>query len=118
MGGAEPLLHQWAGRRQDEVGQADGRDQQEKNVPRGLAGDLSFPTVGRRDRQEHQRQEQERQMKHGLIARLEVGRREMGVSVAAEQQRLEKKQTGRPYARAAAKPREDEFPDQRLNLEQ
>ena len=42
----------------------------------------------------------------------------MGVSVAAEQQRLEKKQTGRPYARAAAKPREDEFPDQRLNLEQ
>jgi hypothetical protein len=42
----------------------------------------------------------------------------MGVSVAAEEQRLEKEQTGRPYARAAAKPREDEFPDQRLNLEQ
>jgi hypothetical protein len=42
----------------------------------------------------------------------------MGISVPACQQELEKKHAGCPYRRSPAKPRQNEFADDKLNLEQ
>ena len=57
-------------------------------------------------------------MEHGLQAGLEQSRAEVGISVAAQQHQLEEKHAGGPDGRTSAKPRQDEFRDQRLDQEQ
>src|SRR5579862_6793978 len=53
-----------------------------------------------------------------LMPRLEKSGCQMRIRVPTEQQHLKDEHAGRPDCRTAAKPGENEFPDQGLNLEQ
>jgi len=57
-------------------------------------------------------------MQEELPARVQSAGQEVGVKVAAEQERLEEQQACRPHRRRAAEPRKDELADERLDQEE
>ena len=54
-------------------------------------------------------------MDDGLLLWREPRRQQMRVDVAPEEDGLKEQETRRPHAGPATKPRQDEFPDQRLD---
>src|SRR5690606_22194344 len=97
---------------------ANARSQQKQNARNGFRTRSRFPTGVRHNRQPCQGNEQQRKMQPRLMPGPKPGRDKMGIGVASEQQHLKKKQTGRPHPRTAAKPRQDVFSNQRLDLKQ
>ena len=57
-------------------------------------------------------------MQISLMPRLKTPGRDVRIRIPAKQKHLKDEHAGRPNRRAAAKPGQDKFPDQRLNLEQ
>ena len=71
----------------------------------------------RQDGQHRQRRQQQEQVQTGLRLQPEKLRSEMSVEIAEQQKNLEEEETGAPNRRAAAKPGQDVFANDELNVE-
>src|SRR5688572_3360655 len=112
-----PELHQRRGRRQQEIRQADGGDEQEQDAPDRLLVALRLPAAGGDDRQAGEGDHEQQHVQHDLPPRPEPGGH-VCVGIAGEEHALEKHQAGGPHRGRAAEPRQDLLGDDRLHQEQ
>ena len=114
----EPGLQQRAGRRQQQVGQADRRRQQPEDQPQRALGAQRLPGDGGDDGQQQEACDQQRRVQRSLPPARQAPGRRIGVGIAREQRALEEHQAGRPHRGRAPEPRQDLLGDDRLDQEQ
>ena len=115
----EPRLQQRAGRRQQEVRQADrDREQQRGCAPIGSSSPCGFQPRRGDDRQQASERAEQRHMQQRLPRAAPARVVEVGVGVAGEQHALEEHEAGGPDRGRAAEPRQDLLGDDRLDQEQ
>jgi hypothetical protein len=114
----EPGLHQRAGGREHQVGQADRQRQQQQDPADRLRRVGRLHRLGHGDRQEREAREQQHRVHDRLTARRELADHDVGVEVAGQQRELEEHHAGGPDRGRAAEPRQDLAGDDRLDQEQ
>ncbi len=114
----EPHLHQRAGRRQQEIRQADRRRQHAEDQPRRVLAADGLPLRARDDRQHCKRDGEQHRVQLHLPPRLEPAHDEIAVAIAGEQRSLEEHEARRPDRRGSAEPREDLLRHHRLHEKQ
>lgn len=118
MSVTEPLLHERASRREDEVRQTDTRCKQCKDLQHRIAFTARLPGIIRSYRQERQRYGEQNEVDDCLRTWFEGTGKKMRIGVAAQQQDLEEEHAGRPDTGATAKPWQDVLSDEWLDLKQ
>ena len=114
-----PVLNQRAGGGQEEIRQPHTQGEQGYDFGHRLLVALGLERGLRNDEgRRHRRQGQQRQMDNGLPARRAAAADQEGIKIPAAQRALEKQHGRGPHRGTAAKPGQDEFADQRLNLEE
>ena len=114
----EPGLHEGAGCRHGEIGQAQGREQQEEDPRNRLDSGTGLEVQGGHDGQEGQGGAQDEDMDHGLRCRAQARAEHMGVAVPQQQHGLEKDHHHRPHAGIPSEPGQDVPADEGLDLKQ
>src|SRR5438094_928541 len=104
MGTAEPLLHERARGREDEIGDAEGNGEKRENLQGRVAAAEGLPGLGGSNRQQRKGRAEQAEMDDNLNTRFEPAGAEMRISVSGQQDDLEEQQAGGPNTRSAAKP--------------
>ena len=113
-----PGLDQRGIGRQDRKRQADPERVKPQRLQHDRPAGVIGPVPGHRQRQEHQRQQQQGQMHGDLRADRQVPADQMGVEIPPDQHRLEEQHRRRPDRRRAADLRQHQPGVQRLDEEQ
>ena len=117
IGTREPGLHQRAGRRQQEVGQADGGEKEQQDAHHGIVVAGGFPAGVGHDRQQNEAGDQQRDMDPALLPGRHAAAQPMRVGVAQQQHELEEHHAQRPHDRRPAEPRQDLLGEEGLDEE-
>src|SRR6185295_3289391 len=112
-----PRLQERRGRGEQEVRQADGRDEEQEDARDRLLLAARLPAARGDDRQAGERDDEQPDVQQRLPARAQA-RGEIGVGVSREQHALEKHEARGPDPGRAAEPRQDLLGDDRLDQEQ
>jgi hypothetical protein len=123
---AEPVLEERPGRGQDQVGEADGEEEQAQDRGDRIVAGARLPAVRRRDRRRPGRDpgdqqggaQRERGDVHDALAGRVAAAEQVGIAVAGQEQHLEEQHAGRPHRRDAAEPGEDLLAQDELHLEE
>ena len=113
----KPYLNQRTGRREHQIGQTHGPQQQQQDAPHWLLRPHGLEPRIRHNGQHQRRGQQRGPMHPGLRAGLPP-RQPMGVTVAPEKNHLKKQHARRPHPGTPAKPWQNKFADHRLDLKQ